>query len=206
AETAPEPKKEGPLGPSFASDIAEEPSACEASGNLDADHLYWRDGTILSVCLGVVDRVDDIHAAGDLTKDGMLGRASGEVVQEIVVAGVDEELAAPRLWARVCHRERADLVGESNIRRVLVGDGPVRRLTGAAARTVGIFAVRAAELVHKVRDDPMKVEAVVEAFLNEAYEVAAGNGHLVDEDLRLKITHACFKFCDRIAHGSRAYL
>ena len=64
-----------------------------------ADHFDRRGGTIAGVRGCAIDCGDDVHAAGDLAEYGVLGLTTREVVKEVVVLGVDEELAAARLGA-----------------------------------------------------------------------------------------------------------
>jgi hypothetical protein len=64
---------------------------------------------------------------------------------------------------------------------MLVGNGAFGAVTGAGARALRIFAVRAAELDHEAVDDAMKMQAIVEARLGELDEVPCRRRHLVCE-------------------------
>ena len=44
-------------------------------------------------------------------------------------------------------------------------------------------------LVHEVRDDPVEVQSVVEAGVDEVDEIGGGDGHAIKEDLGLHDAH-----------------
>ena len=47
------------------------------------------------------------------------------------------------------------------------------------------FGVRASELVHKVGDDAVEVDSVIETRIGKIDKVSASNGHLLNVQLRL---------------------
>ena len=120
--------------------------------------------------------------------------------------GVDEELAraAVRL-AGVRHRQRAGLVRELRVRRVLILERAIGAVAGAGATAARVLAVRAAELEHEVVDDAVEVEAVVEAALRELHEVARGDGHLVGEQLDLDVAKRRLEERSGVRHGRGSY-
>src|SRR6478609_2705706 len=67
---------------------------CSLFGNADLDHLDWCARTITSGRGGVIDGVDDVHAADHLTEHGVFGLTWREVIQVGIVYRIDEELAA----------------------------------------------------------------------------------------------------------------
>jgi len=150
-----------------------------------------------------LDRLDDVHTLDDLAEDWVRrGRALVEVVEEIVVDGVDEDLRAARVGhARVRHRDCAGLVGDladeliRDIAALTRDDGAVGRGEGGAGRRAAsagtgrgrILAVRAAKLAHEIVDDAVKREPIVEARLGEVRKVAAGDGQLIHEQLSLEV-------------------
>lgn len=145
---------------------------------------------------------DNFHAGDDTAEDGMLARTRGKPIEKVIVNGVDEELATARVGAAsVGHRQRSGFIG--NTRGQLVLDRAVGRVASAGARAVGVAAMRAAELDHEVLDHTVKMQAVVETFLGQAYKVAGGDGHLVDKQFDREITQTGFDDCRRIWRGCR---
>src|SRR5215208_3794037 len=126
-------------------------------------------GAILRAGLGTFDRVDRLHAGGDLAKDGVLAVQPGSGF-----GGHDEELAAVRVGSGIGHRERSadDLV---------IVDLVLELVAGSA----GAGALRAAALDHEVADHAMEDQAVVIAVLRKLGEVVDGLGRVLGEQLHL---------------------
>src|SRR5215207_9166886 len=127
---------------------------------LDALDLRRVERAVARVGLHGLDRVEDVHAAGDTAEHGVLA-----VEPRRLGHGDQEELRAVGVRAGVGHGERApdDLVV---VELVLEG------VAGAAGpRPVGI-----APLDHEVVDDAMEDHAVVEAVGRELAEVLDGLG------------------------------
>jgi hypothetical protein len=63
--------------------------------NRDVLHHHRRNGVIGVVALGLTDLHHDVHARHDFAENRVLGRGQvvPPVIQEVVVHGVDEELA-----------------------------------------------------------------------------------------------------------------
>src|SRR5215204_1355672 len=129
------------------------------------------DRPILRAGLCALDRVDGLHARGDLTEDGVLAVEPGSRV-----GGHDEELAAVRVGPRVGHREGAadDLV---------LVDLVLELVAGAA----GAGALRTAALNHEVADHAVEDQPVVVAVLRELHEVVDGLGCVLGEQLQLNL-------------------
>eukprot|EP00964_Phaeocystis_antarctica_P063516 scaffold38138_cov63-Phaeocystis_antarctica.AAC.3 len=83
-------------------------------GDRDRLHHHRGDGAVVARRhLGDLDHDVDARLVDALAEDRVLGLARGEPVEEVVVHGVHEELAAARVGrAGVGHGERAGLVGE----------------------------------------------------------------------------------------------
>ena len=92
---------------------------------------------------------------------------------------VDEELAASTVGARVGHGECAWFVGDFCAFEVLICNVAFRAASSACSWAGRVFAVRAAELDHKVVDDSMEMQSVVESAFGQFYKVACSDGHFV---------------------------
>jgi len=129
---------------------------------------------------------------------------------DILTGDIDEKLTASRFWlACVCHAEGArsiadllvtlaNLVWDAAFSVTLVafsvtaGECAIgRRSTCSRTRTTRVLGIRASELVHKVWNDAMKVDSVVEAAIRQVDEVSHCNRHLVVVELRLKSAKTC---------------
>ena len=88
-----------------------ESSLLSDDNGLDDDRLL---GFVAGPGGRALDRLDDVHALDHLPKDRVLRRRRGvEVVEEVVVDGIDEDLRAARVGlASVRHADGARLVGD----------------------------------------------------------------------------------------------
>lgn len=114
-----------------------------------------------------------------------------EKVQKGVVCDIDEKLRPSRLRSsRIGHTESARFVGYlghkfirnasvtvASVLRTIAGEelGARRRTTGAGSVRVGILGVGTPELIHKVRNDPVEMNTVIETRVGQIDEVAAAS-------------------------------
>jgi hypothetical protein len=152
----------------------------ELVAHSDSDHLDRTDRSILGVGWKTFDFFDDIHSRRDAPEHRVLRRTRGKPVQVVVVNGVDEELTAAAVGSsRIRHGERARLIGNFGIIRVLVGNCSVRAVSGPCLRAFWIPTVGTAKLKHEPIDDAMKMQAIVEATACQGKKVLRRHGHFV---------------------------
>jgi hypothetical protein len=84
---------------------------------------------------------------------------------------------------------------------MFIGNRSVWRFASARIRIIGIFTVGAAKLIHEVWDHAMKVQSIVQPFIDQSDEITSGDRHFVRENLSVEAAHGCFKCCDWICHA-----
>lgn len=175
------------------------------AGNRDFVHAHRRQRTVITIRSCLPDAVHNRHPLDDTAENRVFGVSRGKPIQKRIVHGIDEKLAGSAI-RRACvgHRQCARLVRYFRIRRMFILDRSVRTIARACASTVGIAAVRTAELNHEVVDDAMKVQAIVEAAFRKRDEVLRRDGHLVEIQLDSEVAERCFAKCGRVCHGRAA--
>ena len=94
--------------------------------------------------------------------------------------GVYKELATAAVGSSgIRHGERAGLIGDFGVFRVLVGNRSVRTVSGPCLRAFWIPTVGTAKLKHEPIDDAMKMQAIVEATARQGEKVLHRHGHFV---------------------------
>lgn len=178
--------------------------------NANRDHFDGLGGIVVAGA-NFGNLFDKVQVFNDLSKDGVGTRGrSVEPVKEAVVVHVDEELGASRFRSScVRHAESSNIIGNllvgfsnfignSTVMGALVSLS-IAALEGAAGNgssgsgtgAVGILRVGATELVHKVGDHTVEVDAIVESRVGKVDEVAASDWHFVGIQLGLEGTHRC---------------
>ena len=71
--------------------------------------------------------------------------------------------------------------------------------TSSSSWAVGVLGVRASELIHKVGNDTMKVNAIIISTVGQINKVSASNGHLGGVKFSLERSHGGSEGSDR--HG-----
>lgn len=104
------------------------------------------------------------------------------LVQIVIVYQVDEELASPSVRSGVCHADGSPIILVMLCKLIFNG------IAGPAAPSAG----RISSLDHESINDPMKDGSVVKAILDELFEVASSNWHIIIK-LKGDISHICIQ-------------
>jgi hypothetical protein len=119
-------------------------------------------------------------------------RGSIEPIQKIIVGHIDEKLRPTRFWlTRVGHAQGSRFIGQlagqliwnATLLIASVHAAVAAREFGLGSRTsstgpvgVGVLGVRATKLIHKIWNDSVKVDSIVEPRVGEVNEVSAVAG------------------------------
>ncbi len=167
----------------------------------DSDHLDRTDRSILGVGGKLFNFFDDFHTRGDSPKNWVLRGARRKPVQIVVVHGIYKKLTTAAVRSSsVGHGERARLIGELGVLRVLVGNRSVWTVSSTRLGAFGVPTVGTTELEHEPIDDPMKMQAVVEPALRQREKVSRRDGHLVPIEFDDDFAFGCLEYCCRIRH------
>ena len=138
-----------------------------------------------------LDRIDHVLTFGDLAEHSVLS------IQPRSRDVGDEELAAVGVWTGVGHRE--DPWG-------LMLEGTVDFVLELVARTSAARAGGISALNHKVRDDAVKRNPVVETTGGQVEEIGAGQGDFAGEESSFDVAFGGFEDDADVRHVGGGFL